>query len=124
MTLEEIAEALVAHCKAGTVARGLEELYADDAESVEPFPGPDGSSPIAKGREAIQGKHEWWADAFDVHEAAVDGPHLHGQDRFAVIFEIDATNRESGERMRMKEVGVYTVDDGRIVREEFFYAPG
>lgn len=123
MTVQEIADALVAHCKAGTEAEALETLYSEQAESIEAFPGPDGSSPITKGREGIRGKHEWWASAFEVHGGSVDGPHLHGEDRFAVIFEVDSTHRESGQRSQMKEVAIYTVEDGKIVKEEFFYAP-
>ncbi len=76
------------------------------------------------GVEGIRGKHEWWEKTFTVHEAKVEGPFLHGADRFAVIFGIDAENRETGERNRMREVAVYHVSDGRIVREEFFYGAG
>ena len=123
MELKAIAEALVAHCRANTTYQGLDELYAEDAESIEAFPGPDGSSPISKGRGAIRGKHEWWDSAFDVHSAIADGPYLHGPNRFAVIFEIDATETQSGQRSQMKEVGIYTVEEGKIVREEFFYTP-
>jgi ketosteroid isomerase-like protein len=47
-------------------------------------------------------------------------PFLHGDDRFAVIFDIDATEKATGQRMPMREVAVYHVADGRIVREEFF----
>ena len=46
-----------------------------------------------------------------------------GEDRFALIFDMDVTNRETGQRMQMREVGLYTVADGKIVREEFFYPP-
>jgi ketosteroid isomerase-like protein len=56
----------------------------------------------------------------EVHSAEVEGPFLHGDDRFAVIFDIDATDKASGQRMPMREVAVYHVADGRIVREEFF----
>jgi hypothetical protein len=72
--------------------------------------------------EAIKRKHDWWDSAMEVHEERIEGPYMHGEDRFAVIFGFDATSRETGVRTQMQEVGVYTVDrDGRIVREEFFY---
>lgn len=45
----------------------------------------------------------------------------HGDDRFAVIFDISVKHKESGEVSDMKEVALYTVGDGKIVREEFFY---
>ena len=57
----------------------------------------------------------------EVHESSTEGPFLHGSDRFAVVFAMDATERESGQRMQMTEVGVYTVSGGKITREEFFY---
>lgn len=118
--LKEIAEALVAHCRNRTEAEGLATLYAPDAVSVEPV-AMDGGPREFAGLDAIRGKHEWWENAMEVHEATVEGPFLHGDDRFAVIFGIDATDRQSGRRHAMREVGVYTVAGGRIVREEFYY---
>ena len=46
---------------------------------------------------------------------------LHGEDRFAVIFEVQGKEKASGNAFDMKEVGIYHVADGKIVREEFFY---
>ena len=57
----------------------------------------------------------------EVHSGSVEGQYLHGANRFAVIFEIDATDKSTNERTQMKELGVYTVRDAKIVREEFFY---
>jgi len=42
-------------------------------------------------------------------------------DRFMVRFVYDITNKPSNERMEMDEVGLFTVVDGKITREEFFY---
>lgn len=57
-----------------------------------------------------------------MHEASVDGPFMHGEDRFAMIFGVDSTMKETGERTKMREVGLYPFNEaGRIVREEFFY---
>ena len=92
-----------------------------EAVSVEAVQGPGAERRETKGRDAIKGKHDWWYSAMEEHDSTVDGPYMHGDDRFAVIFEMDVTDRASGERTQMKEVGVYTVVDGKIVREEFFY---
>ena len=43
------------------------------------------------------------------------------EDRFAVRFTFDVTNKPSGQRMTMDEVGLFTVKNGKIAREEFFY---
>lgn len=56
-----------------------------------------------------------------MHSASAEGPFFHGDDRFSVIFKADTTNRETGERSQMHEVAVFTVADGKIVREEFYY---
>ena len=120
-TLMKIANQLVAYHREGKQAQGLSELYAADAVSVEAMAMPGTPGAESAGLEAIRGKHAWWEGAMEVHSSSAEGPFLHGPDRFAVIFEADATNRETQERNQMREVGVYTVRDGKIVREEFYY---
>lgn len=119
--LADIARQLVAHCRAGTEREGLATLYAPDAVSVEAGEVTPGAGREVRGLGAIHGKHDWWSANFEVHAQGVEGPFLHGEDRFAVIFDIDATHRETGRREAMREIGLYTVAGGRIVREEFFY---
>jgi hypothetical protein len=120
--LRTTAERLVAHCRAGTEAQGLAELYDPDCVSVEAMPMPGSDSAEARGIDAIRGKHAWWNANFEVTGGQIEGPFLHGQDRFAVIFAMDTVNRTNGEKGSMKEVAIYSVNDGgRIVREEFFY---
>ncbi|QHQ36970.1 SnoaL-like domain-containing protein [Algicella marina] len=120
--LKQTAETLVEYCRTGQEEKGLEELYAPDAVSVEPMAMPGTDSRETEGVEGIKGKHLWWSENFEVHGGDVQGPYFHGDDRFAVIFEIDATEKSSGKREKMKEVGLYTIDAaGKIRREEFFY---
>jgi ketosteroid isomerase-like protein len=116
-----VADRLAEYCRSGQEARALDELYHPDAVSVEAAPMPGADSAEVRGLDAIRRKHAWWNDAFEVHEASVDGPFPHGTDRFALVFAFEATQRATGQRSGMREVAVYTVADGRIVREEFFY---
>ena len=53
----------------------------------------------------------------------VFGPYPH-DDRFAVRFLLDVTNKQSGERRTVDEIGLFTVAGGKITREEFFYPVG
>ncbi len=119
--LKSIADRLVEYCRTGQEARGLDELYDPAVVSVEAMAMPGAGSAESVGLDALKGKHAWWAQAFEVHGADVQGPFLHGDDQFAVVFSIDATERASGKRNAMKEVAVYTVANGRIRREAFFY---
>ena len=75
----------------------------------------------ATGLDAIRGKHEWWTGNMEMMGGSISDPMLHGDDRFAVVFEVQGKEKASGTTFDMKEVAVYHVADGKIVREEFFY---
>ena len=38
-------------------------------------------------------------------------------------YTFDVTNKTSGERVNMSEMALYTVKDGKVVAEQFFYNP-
>lgn len=118
--LMEIGTAVVEANNNGTVAELLDSHYAVEAVSVEAA-AMDDSGREASGLEAIRAKHDWWNSNFEVHESHAEGPFFHGDDRFSVIFSAETTHKESGKREQMREIGEYTVRDGKIVREEFFY---
>ena len=123
MSLHEIAQELVAGCRENRAKENLTKLYAPDAVSVEAADMGQGRE--ARGVEAISAKHDWWESTMEVEEAHVSDPMPHGDDRFAVIFKMRAGEKGSGQMMDMEEVALYTVADGKITREEFFYAmPG
>lgn len=119
MTLNEIADALVAGCRTDQTRPNLDKLYAQDAVSVEPIDHGEGREAV--GLDAIKAKHDWWEATFEMLGGSISDPMPHGDDRFAVIFEVKAKMIETGEISDMKEVAVYHVADGKIVREEFFY---
>lgn len=121
--LKATADKLVQHVRSNTTKQGLDELYDPDAVSVEAMAMPGTDSPETRGVEGIRGKHDWWDSTMEVHSASADGPFLHGDDRFAVIYAMDFTNKTTGERSQMQEVGIYMIDEaGKIIREEFYYS--
>lgn len=117
----EIANKLVALCKAGKYD-DAQVLYAPEAVSVEAG-APPGQAREAVGLAAIKAKGEWWVANHEVHSAQVAGPWPH-DDRFIVGFRFDVTMKPTGQRFTMEEMALYTVKDGKIVREEFFYSNG
>lgn len=122
MTTMEIANTLVALCREGRNAEALDTLFSDDAVSVEAG-APPGGDPTSTGLAAIRAKGQWWFENHEVHSGEVTGPWPHGN-RFVVGFKYDVTMKQTGQRVVMDEVGLYTVENGKIVREEFFYAMG
>ena len=118
MTVQDIANDLVALCRAGDFDTPGQKYWADDVLSVEAMPG---DMAEIRGKDAVKGKGDWWAANHEVHSSEVEGPYVNG-DQFVVRFKMELTQRASGERIQMDEVGLYTVKDGKIVEERFFYA--
>ena len=122
MTNQEVGKKYVALCKEGRFDECLNSLFAKNAVSVEAG-APPGMDRTASGLDAIKAKGKWWADNHTVHKAETFGPYPH-DNRFAVRFVFDITHKPSGKRMTMDEIGLFTVDNGKITREEFFYPTG
>jgi ketosteroid isomerase-like protein len=120
MTTQEIGKRYVTLCQAGKNEVCFDELYAKDAVSVEAAAMP-GMDRVAKGLDAIRSKSKTWTENNVVHSAEATGP-FPNDNRFVVRFTFDVTNKPSGRRMKMDEVGLFTVENGKITREEFFYS--
>ena len=118
-TTMEVANKLVALCKVGKFEEAVSTLLADDVVSVEAA-APPGMQREAKGLAAVKQKGEWWTSNHEVHSFEVTGPWPH-DDRFIVGFSFDVTFKPESKRFAMDEAALYTVKDGKIVREEFFY---
>lgn len=115
----EIAKKYVELCKNHQNHVALETLFSPDAVSVEALHMPDMPAEV-RGLEAIMEKGKAWMQNHEIHSAAMEGPWPNG-DRFIVRFSYDITNKPSGRRMQMDETALFTVENGKIVREEFFY---
>lgn len=101
----------------------VDEIYAEKAESVEAVVPPGRDVRIARGRAAIKAKREDWVATHDIRKLDADGPYVHPPNRFGVRFEAEVTQKATGRQMTLREIAVYTVEDGKIVREEFFMLP-
>lgn len=123
MSVIEIANQLIAFCKEGKNLEAINTLYAEDVESIEAADSPGGER-VTKGIEGVRGKNKWWGENHEIHEASVEGPWPHGDDRFALRFFYDVTNKPSGQRLKMDEIAVFTTANGKVIREEFFYKMG
>jgi hypothetical protein len=116
MSTEEVAKKVVDLTRKQAWYEAL-DLYDDNVVSVEAYGMGDGS-PETRGKEGVRGKVDWWVNAMEVHSFDAHGPFV-AHDRFVVQFDADVSDKETKERRQLSEVGVYTVKNGKIVREEF-----
>ena len=121
MSTTAIANQLVELCRQGKNSEA-KALYAEDAVSVEAF-APPGMDRVSRGLAAIRAKGEGWSANHEIHSAIVAGP-WPLDDKFIVGFKYEVTHKPSGRRMTMEEMGLYSVQGGKIVREEYFYNAG
>jgi hypothetical protein len=119
MTIQDVAVRLSALCRQGKYEEAQKELYNPDAESEEPPHSPGFQS--VKGLEAIINKGEQFRNMIEtIHGGSVSEPIIAG-DHFAISILLDVTLKGMG-RMNMDEIAVYTVKDGKVVKEQFFYS--
>ena len=117
MTIQEIANRLVELCRKGDFEKAQQELYASDVISTEPFATPEFEKET-KGLKAVITKGEVFTSMVqEMHNLAVSQP-LFADNSFAISMTMDVTMKGK-ERMRMTELCVYEVKDGKIKSETF-----
>lgn len=117
MGLQNVAREFVELCRQGKNFDVMRTMYSPDIVSVEA----DGRETAGQGP-VIKKSEDWVADK-TFHGETVAGPFYNGAspDQFTVFFTLDVTPKASGRRTTLEEVGVYTVKDDKITREQFFY---
>jgi hypothetical protein len=97
-----------------------EEYWASDVTSVEMMDLPGGISAVVRGIEAVREKARLWFGASRIEELKMEGPYVNG-DQFTLLMDMVIVNRASGERRPFKEICLFTVRDGKIAEERYFY---
>lgn len=120
MTTQQVADRLVSLCREGNFEGAVRELYHKDIVSTEPA-GAQGPERLQGFDNVIQKTIEWGKSVEEVHSSKVSGPIVAGN-HFAVSMEVEVTMKGAG-RIRMDEVAVYEVANGKITRDQFFYNP-
>lgn len=123
MDTQQIANRLVELCRRGEFSQAQEELYAEDAVSLEPEGAPAGPLGSVRGLDAIREKGKAFDQTYEeIHNITVSDPLIAGE-YFSVVMGLDATWKGRG-RYAMDEICVYRVRNGKIVLEQFFYPVG
>jgi len=101
------------------IALDLSGVVLVDVEVVRFLNGCEKSA----GKTPVIQKSERWQANNIIGGKKILGPFFNGAkpDPFAVYFTLDVTRKSTGQRITLEEVGVYTVKNNQITREQFFY---
>jgi len=95
-----------------------DELFADNVRSIDPENSPYFG--YAEGKASVRKKGmDWVAKIKEGHEVSTTHPVIAGN-HFAVGRSFDITTEDFG-RIKIEEIMLYEVKDGKIVLEQFFY---
>ena len=120
MTTQEIANRLVELCRLGKYEQTVKELYSPNIVSVEPEGVPNR---IVKGLEAIAEKGKNFEARIErVNKSVITDP-IVANNIFSCAMLMNVNMKGVPVPIDMDEICVYTVADGKIVKEEFFYTP-
>jgi len=118
MTTQEVADRFNELAQTGQWDVIQNELFADNAVSIEPANSP--GMKTVEGMEAIREKGKKFGEMVEeMHGGYTNAPTVAGN-HFALGMGMDVTMKGMG-RMKMDEIAVYEVKDGKIVKEQFFY---
>jgi hypothetical protein len=116
MSVQNVATKFVQLCNQGKNFDVMNSMYAPNIVSIEA----DGEA--TSGKDAVIEKSKRWGAVNDVKSEKVDGPFFNGPNEFAVHTVFEVMPKATGKLTRLEEVGVYTVENDKIIREQFFYS--
>ena len=122
MTAKEIGEKYFELVKQNKDSEILDTLYAENAVSIEAAPMGEMPSRI-EGLSAIREKHAWWNENMEMTGGDMKGPFPNNDGtQFSVFFSTEMKNKKTGDTTKAEEVALFTVENGKIVKEEFHYS--
>jgi hypothetical protein len=121
MTTQEVANRYMELEKEGKWLEIHDELYSQDAVSIEPeHAAAMGMQTITTGMDAIRAKGKAWNEGIEEMHGGYCSEPVVGGDFFSVSMGMDCTMKGMG-RMKLDEIAVFEVKDGKIVKEQFFF---
>ncbi len=117
MSTQEVAKRFYELAQQGQYDQIQSELFSEDAISTEPE---DSLMESVEGLAKIQEKAKIWNEKTEeMHDGYCSEPLVAGN-YFSCAMGMDVTIKDQG-RVKMDEIAVYEVEDGKIVSEQFFF---
>lgn len=118
MTPQEVANRMNDLFKENKWMEVQDELYADDVVSIEPEGAP--GLRTVQGKQALKEKAKQFQDMIEEMHGGWCSEVLVGGDYLTCAMGMECTMKGMG-RVKMEEVCVYKVKDGKVVSEQFFF---
>lgn len=118
MTIQEVASRMNELFKENKWQQVQDELYADDVVSIEPEGAP--GLQTVQGKEALKEKAKQFQEMIEEMHGGWCSDILVGGEYLTCAMGMDVTMKGMG-RVKMEEVCVYKVKDGKVVSEQFFF---
>ena len=118
--VEAVAHDFCALMVEGRFADAGDKYWAPNISSIEPADLPEGIPATVSGIEAVRAKRDHWFGANEIREFLLEGPFVTGN-QFAAVIEMLIVPNAGNEPFRAREVGLFTVQDGRVTEERYFY---
>jgi SnoaL-like domain len=119
-TTADVARDFTAMLRLGQFEAAGEAFWADDVTSIEPRVPPGSARAIATGIAAARKKRRSRFGGGRIADLSIDGPFVTGN-QFALFLDMMIAGRAGGEAQPFTEIALYTVRDGRIREERYFY---
>lgn len=118
--IDDVARDFTSMLRLGQFEAAGEKYWSDDVTSVEPVDLPGGTPAVVSGIKALRDKSNSWFGASRIDDLCIDGPFVTGN-QFALFMDMVIVNRATGASQTFDEIALYTVRDGRITNERYFY---
>ena len=121
MTTQDVANRYMELEKQGKWVEIQDELYSTDVVCIEPeHAAAMGMQTVTKGLDAVKAKAQAWNQGIEEMHGGYCSEPVVGGNFFSVAMGMDVTMKGAG-RMKMDEIAVFEVKDGKIVKEQFFF---
>ena len=118
--IDDVARDFTAMLRLGQFEAAGEKFWASEVMSAEPVALSQDVPALSSGREAARRKIRARFAEAEIDDLGIDGPFITG-DQFALFLDMLITDPATGKTQPFAEIAIFTVRDGRIIEERFFY---
>ena len=118
--IDAVARDFTAMLRLGQFEAAGEKFWAPDVRSAEPAEISQDIPALVSGREAARLKARARFANKEIDDLGIDGPFVTG-DQFALFLDMLITDLATGRTQPFAEIAIFTVRDGHIIEERFFY---